>query len=243
MRRADVTLVLSCEHGGNRIPARYRYLFEGRSRVLQSHRGWDPGALALARTIARATGAPLVATTTSRLLVECNRSVDHPRLFSEFTRDLDEDEKLRILADYYHPHRESVQRAVRNALRASRRVLHIGVHTFTPVFNEKRRTTDVGVLYDPRRALENGVACALVGALQAAAPGLHVHRNLPYRGWTDGLTTTLRHAFPASRYAGIELEVSQALVGTARWRTVQRSLASVIGQVGEASPQRAKRTL
>jgi predicted N-formylglutamate amidohydrolase len=229
MRRAESTLVLSCEHGGNRIPARYRRLFDGASRVLESHRGWDPGALALARSIARITGAPLVATTTSRLLVECNRSVDHPRLFSEFTRGLDEEEKKHILCTYYHPHRNTVEEAVGSAMRSSKRVVHIGVHTFTPVFHGKRRTTDIGVLYDPRRAFEDGVACALADALKAAAPDLRVHRNLPYRGWTDGLTTSLRRTFPPSRYAGIELEVSQALIrNRADWRVLRRVVATVL---------------
>jgi predicted N-formylglutamate amidohydrolase len=236
MARADVSLVLSCEHGGNDIPARYRPLFEGAARVLASHRGWDPGSLELARTIQRATRAPLVATTTSRLLVECNRSPDHPKLFSEFTRDLDEDEKLRILKTYYHPHRNAVATAVRNALRTSRCAVQIGVHTFTPVYEGRRRTVDVGVLHDPRRPFESGVACELANRLRAALPGLRVKRNLPYRGWTDGLTTSLRRVFPAGRYAGIELEVSQGLVGTARWRALQQSLAAVMREVAPPTP-------
>ncbi|MDH4038345.1 MAG: N-formylglutamate amidohydrolase [Candidatus Krumholzibacteria bacterium] len=232
MPPADTTLVLSCEHGGNMIPARYRPLFKGAATVLRSHRGWDPGSLELARTIRRATRAPLIATTTSRLLVECNRSIGHPRLFSEFTRSLDERDKAQLLKTYYHPHRDAVERAIHDRMRTVHRVVHIGVHTFTPVYEGRRRTVDIGVLHDPRRAFESGVACALVGALKTATPGLKVYRNLPYRGWSDGLTTSLRETFPASRYAGIELEVSQRFVGTARWRALQRSIASAIRAQG-----------
>ncbi len=230
MLRADVALVLSCEHGGNRIPARYRHLFRGSTRVLASHRGWDPGALELARAIRRATGAPLVATTTSRLLVECNRSIGHRRLFSEFTRDLADDEKARILARHYHPHRAAVEKTIRGAMRGANQIVHVGVHTFTPVFEGRRRTADIGVLYDPRRAFETGVACAIVNALKANTPGLRVRRNYPYRGWTDGLTTTLRGVFPARRYAGIELEVNQGLSAghPRRWQAVQRAIAAAI---------------
>jgi predicted N-formylglutamate amidohydrolase len=232
MPRDEIALILSCEHGGNDIPARYRPLFTGAAQVLASHRGWDPGSLELARSIRRVTRAPLIATTTSRLLVECNRSLDHPKLFSQFTRDLPDDEKARLLAHYYHPHRVAVEKSVREALRASRRVLHIGVHTFTPVYEGRKRTVDVGVLHDPRRTFENGVACELAERLRAALPELRVKRNLPYRGWTDGLVTSLRRVFPAGRYAGIELEVSQGFVGTARWRTMQRSIAAAIGNIG-----------
>jgi hypothetical protein len=48
-------------------------------------------------------------------------------------------------------------------------------------------------------------------ALHWEAPHLRVKKNYPYRGWTDGLTTTLREQFPAKRYVGLELEVNQAL--------------------------------
>lgn len=226
MRRAEIALVLSCEHGGHEVPARYRSLFRGTDRVLTSHRGWDPGALDLARAIARATGAPLIATTTTRLLVECNRSIGHPRLFSEFTRRLDAREKVLVLALHYHPHRDAVRKAVGAALRGSRPVIHIGVHTFTPVFNGRRRTADIGVLHDPHRAFETGVACALAECLRAT--GMVVKRNYPYRGWSDGLTTTLRHAFPARRYAGIEMEVNQALVGGRGWSGTRRVVAESI---------------
>ncbi|HEU4363942.1 MAG TPA: N-formylglutamate amidohydrolase, partial [Candidatus Krumholzibacteria bacterium] len=159
----------------------------------------------------------------------------HPRLFSEFTRGLDGSEKERILARYYHPHRTAVEQAVRAAMPGSRPVVHIGVHTFTPVLNGRRRTADIGVLHDPHRAIETGVACALADRLRAAAPGLVVKRNYPYRGWTDGLTTTLRRVFPASRYAGIEIEVNQGMLrNPARWRALRRLIATAVRAASSA---------
>jgi predicted N-formylglutamate amidohydrolase len=231
--------VLSCEHGGNDIPAEYRPLFRGANEALASHRGWDPGALALARAIARTTGAPRVFSTTSRLLVECNRSPDHPRLYSEFTRGLNSSQKSRIIAKHYTPHRKSVERTVRMSLQRSGRVLHIGVHTFTPVWKGRRRAVDIGVLFDPHRAFEAEMATSLVEAFKQRLPHLRVRRNLPYRGWTDGLTTTLRGRLPATRYAGIELEVSQGLVATRRWSSTRREIATAIAAVAEASRQTA----
>jgi predicted N-formylglutamate amidohydrolase len=50
-------LILSCEHGGNRLPPRFQRLFS--PRFLATHRGHDPGALAVARDFAAATAAPL----------------------------------------------------------------------------------------------------------------------------------------------------------------------------------------
>ena len=225
MRKREPALVISCEHAGNHVPPQYRALFRGQSTVLKSHRGWDPGALDLARAIAFANNAPLLANTTSRLVVECNRSLGHPQLFSEFTRDLDPAVKFQLLALFYHPHRRMVEVAVRRR----RVVVHIAVHTFTPVLNGKRRSADIGLLYDPRRRWETRVVDALVRELALREPKLRVRRNYPYRGWTDGLTTTLRGRFPAAAYAGIELEVNQALLGKpAVWKRVKTSVGDAL---------------
>ena len=62
--------LVSCEHGGNAIPANYRKYFAGESALLQSHRAYDPGALSMARGIARQLGSPLIYSTISRLLVD-----------------------------------------------------------------------------------------------------------------------------------------------------------------------------
>ena len=44
--------LITCEHGGNRIPAPYRRLFRGQRALLDSHRGYDPGALVMAKALA-----------------------------------------------------------------------------------------------------------------------------------------------------------------------------------------------
>jgi predicted N-formylglutamate amidohydrolase len=218
-------VVVSCEHGGHRIPTPYRRLFRGREKVLASHRGWDPGALVLAKDMARALDAPLVATTVSRLLIECNRSPDHPRSFSEFTRGLSRDGKETLRSRYYHPHRGAVEAVVRSAIRTHGGVVHVGVHTFTPVLNGRTRTADIGLLYDPHRKTEVEFCDWWIISLARALPGLHVRRNYPYRGWSDGLTTTLRGKIAAKRYLGIELEVNQALVMSSSWRHTRSGIA------------------
>jgi len=234
-KNSRVALVLSCEHAGHRVPASCQKLFRGGKRELESHRGWDPGALELARAIVRVTDAPLVAATVSRLVVESNRSVGHPQLFSEFTRALTRDEKERLLNLYYHPHRGAVEAVIRSALRTHKRVVHVGVHTFAPVLNGRKRTADVGLLFDPSRKLEAEFVGVWQHALHWEAPALRVKMNYPYRGWTDGLTTTLRGTLPASRYVGIELEVNQALVTMPARRAtdvpnrIARSLALLFG--------------
>jgi len=222
-----VALVLSCEHAGNKVPAGHRALFKGRTKVLESHRGWDPGALHLARAIAHETGAPLIANNVSRLLIETNRSIGHAQLYSEFTRGLPREEKHALLKSHYHPHRGAVEAVVKSALRTHARVVPVGVHTFTPVLNGKKRTADIGLLFDPARKLEADFCEVWLHALHWEAPLLRVKKNYPYKGSTDGLTTTLRKKFAASRYVGIEIEVNQALMAgpARRWTDIPNRIA------------------
>jgi predicted N-formylglutamate amidohydrolase len=235
-RRAQgpVRLLLSCEHGGNRIPRRWAALFADHDAALRSHRGYDIGAARVAELVARALAAPLFVARTSRLLVDLNRSPSHPRRFSAITRVLDEDERERIEREHYTPHRTAVESAIVDSLRRSSRVVHVAVHSFTPVLDGVERRADLGLLYDPRRAGERALAAAWRVSLERDAPACVVRRNYPYRGVADGFTTALRRVHPASRYVGIELEMNQARLGSARDREhmaglLARSLEAALG--------------
>ena len=206
----SVLLILSCEHGGNHVPAAYRRLFHGARDVLNSHRGFDLGALKVAKMMSRRLEAPLVASTTSRLLVDLNRSLDHRRLFSSYSEVLDEPARARVLRLYYHPYRARVEELVAEQIRLGRAVLHVSVHSFTPVLDGKERHADVGLLYDPTRQREEAFCDCWRTALWERQPELRVRRNYPYRGVSDSLTVSLRERYPAHRYAGVELEVNQS---------------------------------
>jgi predicted N-formylglutamate amidohydrolase len=129
--------LVSCEHGGNRIPAPYRSLFRGCNALLDSHRGYDRGALVMARGLAKALRAPLVTSTISRLLIDLNRSIGHPRVFSTATRGAPATLRAKIAEQYYWPYRLQVERLVRRSVSRGRRVIHISSHSFTPVLDGK----------------------------------------------------------------------------------------------------------
>lgn len=218
--------LVTCEHGGNRIPAAYQRLFRTQRRLLDSHRGYDPGALALARMLANAFQAPLVASTVSRLLIDLNRSMGHPQLFSAATRDAPGTVRKEIIERYYLPYRAEVERLAERAVGRGRRLIHISSHSFTPELNGHVRKADVGLLYDPGRPPEARVCARWKASLRALAPELRVRRNYPYAGKGDGVTSYMRRRFPAAAYVGIEVEVNQAIVPAAgrRWSTLRRAL-------------------
>jgi len=148
----------------------------------------------------------------TRLLIEVNRSVNNQKLFSEITNKLPYNEKELLINNYYFPYRSNVQRQLENAvamLNGSNFVLHISMHTFTPILNGEMRTADVGILYDPASAIERRVAGLLKQQINDHDKKWVVRRNYPYLGKSDGFTTYLRKVLGMGKYCGIELEVNQ----------------------------------
>lgn len=220
-------ILLTCEHGGNRTPPPFRFLFKPYAKLLATHRGLDIGALALARRLAAAIRAPLYFSTITRLLVDLNRSIGRPGLFSEVTRPLDRPTREQILVEYYRPYRRAVRDAVAFGVEDAGRVLHLSVHTFTPVLSGVVRTADVGLLYDPKRPPERAFCERWRRAILRRRPTLCVRRNAPYRGVADGLVPCLRKQFDENAYIGVELEVNQRfpLRGGRAWIHLQSLLA------------------
>lgn len=228
---ARPALLISCEHGGRRIPPPYRGLFSGHQALLRSHRGHDPGALALARQMAATFGAPLFQSTVSRLLVDLNRSPGHPRLYSPLTRGLPAAARREILARYYLPYRARIETHVARVIENGERLVHVASHSFTPVLDGEVRHADVGLLYDPARPGEVALCRDWQRGIAARAPGWVVRRNYPYTGSADGLTAYLRKQFGPAQYVGVELEVNQKHVFARgrTWRTLREILIETLG--------------
>jgi len=223
-------LIVTCEHGGNRVPAACAGLFRPHQRLLDSHRGYDPGSLELARAFARRLQAPLHFATVTRLLVELNRSKGHRALFSAITKSLPQKERETLVRDYYLPYRHSVEAEIAGAIADGRRAVHFSMHTFTPKLDGKVRRADIGLLYDPRRPGE-AVACASIRQrLLLQRPELLIRMNYPYQGKADGFTTALRKKWSVDSYVGIEIEVNQKWpLGDRRaWRQLVRDLSIAI---------------
>jgi predicted N-formylglutamate amidohydrolase len=194
--------------------------------LLDSHRGYDLGALRMARALALGLAAPLVSSTTSRLVIDLNRSIGHPQLYSAATRAVAASVRKEIAAQYYYPYRDEVERLVRRSAARGRRMIHIASHSFTPKLDGRLRRADVGLLYHPGRRAEVELCARWKAALAAAAPELQVRRNYPYAGKGDGLPSYLRLRYPGGAYVGIELEVNQKIVlGAGRgWSALRRVL-------------------
>jgi len=228
------SLFLSCEHGGNDVPRDLRRCFTGDEDVLKTHRGLDIGALDLFKKLVP-LATESTSATLSRLCIELNRSEHHPKLFSAYTRNIDPSRKQELL-EFHRAYRKAFTSLIKQRIAKKAEVVHIAVHSFTPVFEGVKRTMDIGLLYDPSRASERAFCMAWRKALHHRAPHLTVRMNQPYKGTSDGFSTHLRTVFP-QRYAGIELEVNQRFASNGRMdpalvNALYGTLAEVLNEKG-----------
>ncbi|QFY44530.1 N-formylglutamate amidohydrolase [Candidatus Methylospira mobilis] len=207
-------LIVTCEHGGNSIPQAYRHLFQTDQdrRLLNSHRGFDPGALVMAESAAMQLAAPLVMSTTSRLLVDLNRSLHHLQIYAPAVRAAPAAVRRDIVENYYLPFRNEAESLIRETIAGGLRAVHLSCHSFTPILDGIERNADIGLLYHPAHHQEADFCKRWQCGIKALAPMLKVRRNYPYAGKNDGFTRYLRLCFAPCQYLGIELEINQRLV-------------------------------
>ena len=210
-------LIVSCEHASNAVPSSHAALFKNAAAKLASHRGFDPGAAELAWHIANRYQAPLLCGEWSRLLVDLNRSADSEHVLSEWTGQLSPQQRWALLQRYHQPWRTRFADLLSELLEHQPRVVHLSVHSFTPVLDGQHRELEVGWLFDPQRSWESALAARLINDLQQLRPAWRIRANQPYLGSDDGHTTALRQLWPDERYAGLEVEINQALVYSSDW--------------------------
>lgn len=200
--------LITCEHAVKDVPEKFWPLFKGHQDVLDSHRGWDPGTWKLSSKLAMTLGGPLLLGSCTRLLIELSREENSPELFSEFTANLDPDQKEYLLEKYYHKFRFQATDMLDLAKDRDQTVLHLSIHSFTPVLNGGERKMDIGLLFDPERLEEKEFCERWKEELKKTDPTINVVFNEPYTGLSDGLTSWLRKSYSGSFYQGIELEMN-----------------------------------
>jgi predicted N-formylglutamate amidohydrolase len=225
---ARSAIVLICEHASFHIPAELNDL--GISVAARcSHVAWDPGAMAVAQRMSQDLDAVLVASTVSRLVYDCNRplsATDAMPASSETYNipgnvGLTDAERCARVARYYTPFRE------RLASQIARRTdpIIVTVHSFTPIYNGKKREVEIGILHD-RDSL-------LADAMMQVACGHDVRLNAPY-GPEDGVTHTLKEHAVKHGHLNVMIEVRNDLIADESGQTaIAKTLTGWITQALE----------
>lgn len=220
-------LLLVCEHASNYIPPQLDQL-QLADDVLQSHVALDIGALDLARQISDMLDAPLVSSTVSRLVYDCNRSFDIHAAIPEQSEvyripgncDLSVPQMIARYKNYYLPFESAISGLLAQFTGAP---LIVTIHSFTPIYQGIERELDIGIICDQDSRLGDQML-----KLAQRDSALHVASNQPY-GPADQVTHTLQVHGVEKGLLNTMLEIKNDLLDTIEQRANMASiLASLI---------------
>ncbi len=201
--RADLGLILLCDHAENTLPEEYGTLGLPQAQ-LQRHIAYDIGAAGITALLSQSLGAPAVLSRFSRLLIDPNRGDDDPTLIMRLSdgavipgnRALDEAERSRRLERFYRPYHDAIRRTIDACLSTGLPPILLSLHSFTESWKQVPRPWHVGILWDKDPRL----AKALLDGFEAVG-SLIVGDNQPYKGalrgdclWQHGTSRGLAHA-------------------------------------------------
>ena len=218
--RSDFVIV--ADHASARIPRRLTNL--GLPHLeLRRHIAWDIGALGVARRVAEALDAPLVAQNYSRLVIDCNRDpkveTSIPRI-SELREipgniGLSTAEIAARRAEIFDPYHRRIRELLNARQAIGQRTILVAQHTMTDVYKSDRRRMHAAVLYNRDRRFAGAVLEML-----RREQHLIIADNQPYFV-SDETDYTIPHHAEARLLPHVELEIRQDLVadeaGQAEW--------------------------
>jgi predicted N-formylglutamate amidohydrolase len=213
-------LIISCEHGSNKVPKKYANLFEGNELILQTPRAFDVNANHISNHLHKTLGCELVQAKITRLLIDCNHSLYHRHCFSKFSKRLPNDQKIQLIKGYYEPFHHDLEEKITQHIAQGHQVLHLSFFTFTPILHGIFLNTAISVLYDAHRHAEKEVVRMLHGILNKETPPFKIRHNYPYLGAHTYIQKTFRDKFPEQDYLGIKLGINQALTPTTADREI-----------------------
>ena len=220
-RDGRAPLLILCDHASPAIPRALGDLGLGETELAR-HIAYDIGAVEVARHFARWFDAPLVASSFSRLVVDCNRRPDDPGAIPPVSdgvvvprnQDLAPTERAARLAECFEPYHGAIERCITAAARPPS---IISIHSFTPVMAGFQRPWQIGILWNQ----DKRIAGPLMHSL--AVQGVCVGDNQPYSAQDPHGYTLPLHA-ERHGLAHVLIEIRQDLihepVGAESWATL-----------------------
>jgi predicted N-formylglutamate amidohydrolase len=188
--------VIVCDHASNRIPPAYGNLgLKPHQRL--THIAWDPGALAVSLQLSNILDAPLVQSTVSRLVIDCNRgpqAVDLIPVVSERTQipanaGLPESERAARLAAFHTPFHKAIDAVLDQRQETGQEAILVAIHSFTPTYKDVPRPWPIGLI----PGIDEDLTRALQAALAAESLELNIGWNEPYAARKEVTYTVEEH--------------------------------------------------
>ncbi len=205
--------VLVVDHASRRIPRRLGDLGLPAAE-LERHVAWDIGALAVAKHLSSALGAPLIAQNYSRLVIDCNRDPSVASSIPTVGELLEIPGNIGISAaeatarriEIFEPYHARVRALLDERSAAGRPTILVAQHSMTSVYKGSRREMHAAVLYNR----DTRFARLLLEGLRRE-PGLMIGDNEPYFVSDETDYTIPRHG-EARGLPHVEIEIRQDLI-------------------------------
>ena len=191
-------LLLLCDHATNIVPDEMAGLGLTPAELAR-HVGWDIGAAAVTRSLAHSLDAPALLSGYSRLVVDCNRTLDDPTAFPTVSdrlpipgnQELGAVDKAERADLFFWPYHRAIHERLDDfALRQIAPAI-VSIHSFTPHMDGLDRPWHIGILWDRDPRLPMPLIAGL-----AALDGLEIGDNQPYSGHDPEGFTLRNHAVP-----------------------------------------------
>ena len=225
--RADLGLVILCDHAENAVPTDYGTLGLAEAQ-LKRHIAYDIGAAAITERLSRSLGVPAVLSRFSRLLIDPNRGADDPTLIMRLSdgavipgnKHLDHAEREKRTQLYYTPYHRAIDRVIDQSIATGTAPAVLSLHSFTESWKGVPRPWHVGILWDKDPRLAKPLLDGFYGE-----GDLIVGDNEPYTGALRG-DCLWQHATERGLASAI-IEYRQDLVrddcGQAAWAGSSRA--------------------
>ncbi len=222
--QGQTPVLVLCDHASNAVPSWLGSLGIS-DDAMQSHIGWDIGALHMAERIAQRADAPGIFSAYSRLVLDCNRPLSDPALIPEVSdgthipanKTLTKEQAGERIEKIFLPYHFAIANKLTEFASRGIEPLILAVHSCAPVMNNIQRPWPIGIAHSP----DERVSRPLIGKLEEIG-GFAVGDNEPYAvdesDYTvvaHGLERGLRHVL---------IEVRQDLIadesGAHKWADV-----------------------
>jgi len=208
-------ILVMCDHASNAVPARLHGLGL-LERDLHRHIAFDIGAAQMSERLADRFDAPAVLAGYSRLVIDCNRQLDHPSSISTISDEtiipanaqLDPDDIQQRQEACFWPYHRQIEAYLQNFDQRGVVPAIISMHAFTPYLAGQNRPWHIGILWDE----DDRIARPLIETLKQRGD-FEIGENEPYSGKARFGYTIEEHAEAAGR-PGVLIEVREDLISS-----------------------------
>jgi predicted N-formylglutamate amidohydrolase len=210
-------LVFLCDHASRRLPRALGNLGVPAGE-LERHIAYDIGIWPVARQLAAAFDAPLVAQTYSRLAIDCNRPIHVAQSIPEFSElteipgnvALSAAQRQARIDALFRPYHDRIEALLDARAAQGLATVLIAMHSFTPVYMGVSRPWTLGLLYNNDARLAGPLL-----DLMSQDSAHHIGDKLPYA--VDDLSDYSLPVHGERRgLLHVGFEIRQDLLGDAR---------------------------